>query len=106
MKKVLVPIETVRTSLGEEAAKRLMDVVDPVPSVLAEGARRYVRGVPGDRVRRLRDRAAFAAVMVRLVEQDEDVRRRIIAYIDKIQRARRADARPRKRTGGRRTVRS
>lgn len=102
MKKVLVPIETVRTSLGDDAAKRLLDVVDPVPTALAEGARRYVRGVPGDRVRRLRDRAAFAAIMVRLVEQDDDLRRRIISYIDKLETARRQNvARPRRRAARR-----
>ena len=106
MKRVLVPIETVRTSLGDDAAKRLLDVIDPVPPVLAEGARRYVRGVPGDRVRRLRDRAAFAAIMVRLVEQDDDLRRRIISYIDKLETARRqGEPRSRKRSGARRTTR-
>jgi hypothetical protein len=97
MKRVLVPLETVRTNLGDDAAKRLLDVVDPVPQPLAEGARRYVRGVQGDRVRRLRDRAAFASIMVRLVEQDEDLRKRVLAYIDRLQTARdRAAARPRR----------
>ncbi len=94
MKRVLVPLETVRTSLGDDAAKRLLDVVDPVPQPLAEGARRYVRGVQGDRVRRLRDRAAFASIMVRLVEQDDDLRRRVLAYIDRLQTARSASRRP------------
>jgi hypothetical protein len=92
MKNVLVSIETVRTSLGDEAAKRLMNVVDPVPQPLAEGARRYVRGVQGDRVRRLRDRAAFASIMVRLVEEDDVLRRRVLSYIDKLQ-SKRAGAR-------------
>ena len=88
MKRVLVPLETVRTNLGDDAAKRLLDVVDPVPQPLAEGARRYVRGVQGDRVRRLRDRAAFASIMVRLVEQDDELRKRVLAYIDRLQSAR------------------
>ena len=106
MKKVLVPLETVRSSLGDEAAKRLLDVVDPVPQPLAEGARRYVRGVQGDRVRRLRDRAAFASIMVRLVEQDEDLRKRVLAYIDKLQSTRdRAGLRPRRATSARRAKR-
>ena len=103
MKKVLVPLETVRTNLGDEAAKRLLDIVDPVPQPLAEGARRYVRGVQGDRVRRLRDRAAFASIMVRLVEQDDDLRRRVLAYIDRLQTAReRGAARPRRTATARR----
>jgi len=93
MKRVLVPLETVRSNLGDDAAKRLLDVVDPVPQPLAEGARRYVRGVQGDRVRRLRDRAAFASIMVRLVEQDDDLRRRVLAYIDRLQGARSASRR-------------
>jgi hypothetical protein len=106
MKKVLVPLETVRTSLGDEAAKRLLDVVDPVPQPLAEGARRYVRGVQGDRVRRLRDRAAFASIMVRLVEQDEDLRKRVLSYIDKLQSARdRTAARTRRVASTRRAKR-
>ena len=102
MKRVLVPLETVRTNLGDEAAKRLLDVVDPVPQPLAEGARRYVRGVRGDRVRRLRDRAAFASIMVRLVEQDDELRKRVLAYIDRLQGARSA---PRRATAARRAKR-
>src|SRR2546428_1270994 len=106
MKRVLVPLETVRTNLGDDAAKRLLDVVDPAPQPLAEGARRYVRGVQGDRVRRLRDRAAFASIMVRLVEQDEDLRRRVLAYIDRLQSAReRAAGRPRRSATARRAKR-
>jgi hypothetical protein len=106
VKRVLVPLETVRTNLGDDAAKRLLDVVDPVPQPLAEGARRYVRGVQGDRVRRLRDRAAFASIMVRLVEQDEDLRKRVLSYIDKLQSTRdRAVARPRRAATARRAKR-
>ena len=105
MKRVLVPLETVRSNLGDDAAKRLLDVVDPVPQPLAEGARRYVRGVQGDRVRRLRDRAAFASIMVRLVEQDEDLRRRVLAYIDRLQSARERAAKPRRTATARRAKR-
>jgi len=105
MKRVLVPLETVRSNLGDDAAKRLLDVVDPVPQPLAEGARRYVRGVQGDRVRRLRDRAAFASIMVRLVEQDEDLRRRVLAYIDRLQTARERAAKPRRAATARRAKR-
>lgn len=71
-----ITLETVREHLGERAATRLSRALRPklAPETL-ERARRFATDVPGDRISRLKDRAAFAAVMIQLVRADVDVRR-------------------------------
>jgi hypothetical protein len=72
----VITLETIREHLGERAAKKLSIALEPKLSRdTVEGARRYVSGVPGDRIRRLKDRAAFAAAMARLIQADPNLRR-------------------------------
>jgi len=72
----VITLAMIREHLGERAAKKISAALRPrLDRELAESARRYVAGVPGDRIRRLKDRAAFAAAMVQLVHGDETVHR-------------------------------
>jgi signal transduction histidine kinase len=73
---LVITLQTIRQHLGERAANKLSAALrPPLDLETAEGARRYVTGVPGDRIRRLRDRAAFAAAMAHLVRTDLSARR-------------------------------
>jgi hypothetical protein len=81
-----VNLEVVRRYLGDRAVRKLTRAMRPT---LAEeirlAAQRYVADEPGDRIRRLKDRAAFAAAMVHIVRIDPDVRRRVMRLLSRPQ---------------------
>ena len=95
-----VTLETVREHLGDRAARRLSVALRPkLDSETAERARRFLADVPGDRITRLKDRAAFAAAMTHLVRTDIDARRwaqRALADPPSRGGARKVRARPRR----------
>lgn len=69
-------LETVREHLGDRAARKLSRALrSSLDSETVERARRFLSDVPGDRITRLKDRAAFAAAMTHLVRTDIGVRR-------------------------------
>ena len=69
-------LETVREHLGDRAARRLSHALrSRLDPETVERARRFLSDVPGDRITRLKDRAAFAAAMTHLVRTDIDVRK-------------------------------
>ena len=97
-----VSLETVREHLGDRAARRLSVALRPkLDSETAERARRFLADVPGDRITRLKDRAAFAAAITHLVRTDIDARRWAQRALSPDQPARRGvrkeRARPRRR---------
>jgi len=90
----LVSLATIRRKLGDEVAERIIRAVSPaLEKETAAAARRYILDVPGHRIRRLKDRAAFAAAMAELVRSDSSVRRRALSFVSR-QRRRSPRVRP------------
>src|SRR5688572_18126430 len=77
-----VPLSVVREYLGARAEITIRAALEPrLDSVTIEAARRYVTNVSGDRIRRLRDRAAFAAAMAHFVRKDAKLRRDMLRLL-------------------------
>lgn len=104
----LIPIEAVEAELGEQAAQRVLQALGPkLTREMVDGARRYVMGVPGERIRRLKDRAGFAAAVAHFVRTNERLKSLVLEQLDEEAKrlgpeAKRLRPVPSKRQGGRR----
>jgi hypothetical protein len=78
-----IPVQVIEDALGATVTRRMLQAMN-APRLSRDdlaGAKRYILGEPGNRIRRLKDRAAFATTMAAMIQQDASLRRQALAYL-------------------------